>query len=282
MILSQILENGFTQGLIFSLVVMSLSLSYRLLKFPDISIEGTFALSAAVFGVLVSNNNSFIIAATAALISCVVMGSMTAMLHHYLRINKFLSGILIVTASYSIIARVIGGSNVSLLDFNLSVQGLFLWILIAVGLSVTAFLFYHSVKGIQIRGSALNPELSRSLGYKTGGLLIAGLSFNNIFAGMSGIMFATDAGFSDLKIGQGILITALAALSIGEAIVPQRKVSLLLYCILSSFIGSIAYQILWAAALQFDIRPSDLKLLSALIVIALFLIRKKKDTGDEL
>ncbi len=277
------LESGLTQGIIFYPLVLSLALSYRLLKFPDISIEGTFALGGAAFGVILSNTNLYFAAIPAAMLFSAIAGSVTAMLHHYLRINKFLSGIIVVTALYSVIVRLIGGANISLLEFNLSASNLqIVYAIASILLSLAAYFFYRSKFGIKIRGASINPELSKSLGYNTGLLLVTGLAFNNALAAVSGIYFSLDAGFSDLKIGQGTLIVALAALAIGERLIPKNKVSILFYIILSAAAGSIFYQILWAFALQFNIKASDLKILSAIIVVILFAIKRRNETGDEL
>lgn len=277
------IESGFTQGIIFYPLVLSLALSYRLLKFPDISIEGTFALGGAAFGVILSNTYSYFVAIPAAMLFSAIAGGITAVLHHYLRINKFLAGIIVVTALYSVIVRIIGGSNISLLKFNLSTSYLQISYAIAsILISLVAYFFYRSKYGIKIRGASINPELSKSLGHKTGLLLVIGLAFNNALAAISGVYFSLDAGFSDLKIGQGALIVALAALAIGERLIPKNKVSILLYIILSAAAGSIFYQILWAFALQLNIKASDLKILSAIIVVILFAIKRRNETGDEL
>jgi putative tryptophan/tyrosine transport system permease protein len=275
--------SGFTQGIIFYPLVLSLALSYRLLKFPDISIEGTFALGGAVFGVILSNSNSYIIAIPAAMLCSAISGGITALLHHYIRINKFLAGIIVVTALYSVIVRILGGSNISLLSFNLNSSYLQITYSIAsIVLSLFAYFFYQSIYGTNIRGASLNPELSTSFGHNTGLLLVLGLALNNSLAAISGVYFSLDAGFSDLKIGQGTLIVALAALAIGERLIPKNKFSILLYVIISAAAGSIFYQILWAFALQLNIRSSDLKIFSAIIVVILFAIKREDETGDEL
>lgn len=277
------LESGLMQGIIFYPLVLSLALSYRLLKFPDISIEGTFALGGAAFGVILSDTNSYYLAIPAAMLFSAIAGGVTGLLHYYLRINKFLAGIIVVTALYSVIVRIIGGSNISLLNFNLATSYLHLTYLIAsILVSMGAYFFYASYYGIKIRGASINPGLSKNLGHQTGLFLAIGLSFNNAIAALAGVYFSLDAGFSDLKIGQGALIVALAALAIGERLIPKNKVSILFYIILSAASGSIFYQTLWAFALQLNIQASDLKILSAIIVIILFMIKKRNETDDEL
>ena len=277
------IQSGFVQGVIFYPIVLSLALSYRLLKFPDISIEGTFALGGAVFGVILSNSNSYLNAVIAALVLAAIAGSITAVLHHYLRINKFLSGIIVVTALYSVNVRILGGSNISLLKFNLSSSHIYIiYFITSIFISLIAYFFYKSHYGIKIRGASLNPGLAKSLGYRTGFLLMIGLGLNNSLAGIAGVFFSLDAGFSDLKIGQGTLIVSLAALAIGERLIPKDKVSILLYVFLSAIIGSVFYQILWAFALQLNIQASDLKILSACIVVILFILKNRNESDDEL
>jgi putative tryptophan/tyrosine transport system permease protein len=275
--------NGFSQGVIFYPLVLSLALSYRLLKFPDISIEGTFALGGAAFGVILCISNSYFLAIPIAMLFSAIAGGVTALLHHFLRINKFLAGIIVVTALYSVIVRILGGSNISLLKFNLSTSYIqVIYSFASIFITLITYFFYKSKYGIKIRGASINPELSKSLGHKTGLLLVIGLAFNNAIAAISGVYFSLDAGFSDLKIGQGALIVALAALAIGERLIPKNKVSILIYIILSSIVGSIFYQILWAFALQLNIRASDLKILSAMIVVILFVLKRRNETDDEL
>lgn len=278
-----VILNGLFQGILFYPVVLSLALSYRLLKFPDISIEGTFALGSAVFAIIFLKTDSFIFSILISSFSAFIAGGITAILHHYLHINKFLSGILLVTGLYSISIRILGSSNVSILSkyiSNSNVQYYFLFGSLII--SILVLFFYKSGFGIKIRGAALNPTLSNNIGLKTGVLLVIGLALNNIFAALSGVFFTINNGFSDIKLGQGILIVGLAALAIGEHLIPKKNISIPLFVILSAFVGSIFYQILWAFALKINIEPSDLKLLSALIVIVLFIIKKEKIGSDEL
>lgn len=279
----QALNNGFQQGIIFFPVVLSLALSYRLLKFPDITIEGTFALGSAVFATVLLWTESLFISILVSCFAGMLAGGITAILHSYLKINKFLAGILVVTGLYSILIRILNGSNVSIIKIGLTYKynSTYLF-LAAVFVCLVFFRFYNSAYGIKLRGSALNPTYSKSIGFGTGGLLVIGLALNNLVAALSGIFFTLESNFSDIKIGQGILIVALAALAIGERIIPQNKIPILLYVILSAFVGSIFYQVLWAFALKLNIKPSDLKLLSALIVVLLFMLKRRKTADDVL
>lgn len=280
------LEIGFFQGIIFYPVVLSLALSYRLLKFPDITIEGTFALGGAVFGALVTSGESYLTAAIGAMLSSALAGGFSASLHYYFNVNKFLAGIIVVTGLYSIIARVLGGSNLSLLNFrSFDLTTLKLYIIYAIIVGIISLILFYSYKskfGIKIRGASLNPDLSKSLGQNAGLLLILGLSLNNAIAALSGVFFTLDAGFADLKMGVGTLIVALAAMTIGERMVPRKKMGVLTFVILSALVGTIFYQILWSFALQLNVKPSDLKLLSALIVVGLFVLKRRDESDDEL
>ena len=133
------------QGVIFFPLVLSLALSYRLLEFPDITIEGTFALGAAIFCAVLSATKSYSLASSCSIFSCGLAGACTAWLHHYLKINKFLAGIIVVTALYSVIVRVLNGGNISILNVNSSDEKLTI-VTVAVGaiLVLFSYQFYRS------------------------------------------------------------------------------------------------------------------------------------------
>ncbi len=291
----QSIYGGIIQGIIFFPVVLSLALSYRLLKFPDISIEGTYALGSAMFATVLIATKSISLALLSSLIIGAIAGGITGILHSYLRINKFLAGILLITALYSVNMRVLGfgtkiatgktinvSSNLSIISSGLLEVNSIPYLIVFAAISTIVFyMFYQSRFGIKIRGCGLNPTYASRIGYSSEIFLIIGLALNNSLAALSGIYFTVQNNFSDVKFGQGILIVALAALAIGERLVPQKRISVLLYVILSALLGSLFYQVLWAFALKLNIEASDLKILSALVVVVLFVLKQRKTAQDE-
>lgn len=292
-----IIDTGLLMGLLLTSIVASLGISFRLLNFPDLTIDGSFALGAVISATMVRNDYPVVLAIIVSMICGGLAGVTTALLHTKLHINKFLSGIIVVTALYSVLIRIMKGGNISFgqkttfFDFtgkydslNSFSFGTVLLLLVFSVLTLTAsYIFLKSNYGIRLRAACLNTELAKSIGLNSSLSLIAGLFFTNTLAAFSGTLFSLKSSYADIGYMQGMLIVSLASLTIGEKVVPVKRLNKLTYVLLASVIGSIAYQIIWAIALKFNIEPSDLNLITALIVVALFFWkRNNKNTSIEL
>jgi putative ABC transport system permease protein len=273
--------------------VIALALAFRLFHFPDLTIEGSLPLGAAIYAALYTHQFSWPVAVFAAFLGGALAGSLTAFLHVKFKINKFLAGILVVAICYSICLRVMGGPNIGLIqsssifdtlgqwDANIGanfhpVTIAFLALLIVIGI---AFLLksFSSLSGIRLRVAGSNPEYARSLGINVLGKLVVGLAVTNGLAAMSGVLLAMKQGFADVGMGQGILILALAAMTIGERLLPERNLSLQMFVILSAIMGSILYQVLVSYAVRFGLAPTDLKLATAILVLIVLALRMSRN-----
>jgi len=223
-----------------------------------------------------------------------VAGAVTGILATKCRINKLLSGILVMTALYSINLHVMGRSNLPLLDHttlatraeqlgafffgaatDISVAGWavgvrdasmlisILVFVIVVGLLLYAF--FHTHLGTAMRATGDNPQMIRALGVSVDTLTIFGLALSNGFIALSGALLAQYQGFADVQMGLGIVVLGLASVIIGEALVGTRAVGLL---IAGTVMGSVLFRLLVAIALRWGLNPNDLKLITAIFVFA--------------
>jgi putative tryptophan/tyrosine transport system permease protein len=298
MYIINVIDTGLIQGLILACVVTSMGISFRLLNFPDLTIDGSFALGAAISVTMVKHGYPIIFAIILSMICGGLSGGITALLHTKLRINKFLSGIIVVTALYSVLIRIMNGGNISFgqkntfFDFidkyDLINSFSFGTITFLVGITtIIVLIFYFILKstfGIKIRAACLNTELAKSVGLKSSIALLIGLFFTNTLAAFSGSLFSLKSSYADIGFIQGMLIISLASLTIGEKIVPLKSLNKLTYVLLASVVGSVAFQMIWAIALKFNLEPSDLNLITALIVATLFFWKRnnKNLSGVEL
>ncbi|MEY4905997.1 MAG: hypothetical protein RLZZ292_3812, partial [Bacteroidota bacterium] len=209
--------------------------------------------------------------------------------------SKFLAAIVVVTALYSIMLRIMNGGNMAIHNKpilfdkvkplneclpQIEIGTFALLTLFTTILAIGLYFLLKSKWGLHLRATCANPTYAKGLGLSLPLYLPLGLAVGNALAGISGYLFAMKSGFADVGLSQGILITGLAALSIGERLVPTKKLSLLSFTILTAIIGSVIYQIIWAMALQFNLKPTDLKLVSALILVTLYSFNTQKEKLD--
>lgn len=287
------LDIGISMGLIFAWAVLALALAFRLLSFPDLTVEGSLPLGAAVFAVLLKNGIPLLGAVLAALLVGAVAGGLTAFLHIRFSLNKFLAGIIVVAMTYSLSLRAMGASNIGLLQsaslFDLitpldrAVRGpfhvgtiLLLSLLLGVG-GVLLLLGLSSRKGMRLRVAGSNAEYARSLGISVPRNMVVGLAITNSLAAVSGVLLAMHQGFADVAMGQGVLILALAAMTIGERLLPERALPFHVFVVLAAIVGSVFYQIIVAYAVRMGLAATDLKLATALLVLLVVALRVSRD-----
>ena len=281
---------GTVMGLLLCLAVMGLALSFNLLDFPDITMEGSLPLGATVFAASVKSGMPLMMALTAAMLAGAAAGGLTAFIHSRFGIGKFLAGILVVAISYTLCLRLLGTSNIGLLgspslfDYvepldrhaaDLPV-GTALLLLVA-ALAAGAFVLWlaQTRGGLRARVAGTNPVYARSLGINVPLHLVAGLGITNAMAAAAGALLAMHQGFADVGMGQGALILCLASMAIGARLVPQRKLPAHLFVIVSAALGSVIYQVLVAFAIRLGLSPVDLKLATALLVLAVVVARAR-------
>ena len=304
---SVIFDTAFQQGFLYVLAVFGIVISFRMMNFPDLTVDGSFTLGAAVLAVLLSNGYSILISIIAAVIAGFIAGMATALLNRKLGISKILSGILIMLILYSINLRIMGKANISLLridtiftPFETLNNSLLLLFLFGIAAIVLLALLYFSITklGLFIRATGDNEFMVRSQGVNTDWIFIIGIGLSNALIAFSGAMVAQSQGFADVSMGIGMIITALAALIIGESFVSviqslkrrllkgsdEAKKSNLPWDTFNEFfaalLGSFLYFLIIAICLQLGLAPTDLKLATGILVIIGIALRFKKTTSE--
>lgn len=283
-----ILISAIGQGLIWATLGFGLFLTFRILDFPDMTVEGTFPLGAATAVTLISNGVSPIIATICAALVGSLAGLVTGLLYTKGKIPILLAGILTMTATYSVNLRIMGQANRSLLgkdslfsyhflkilppNFPVIVIGLIMIVLLTICLA----LFLKTELGQSFIVTGDNPKMARSLGINTDNMTILGLMIANGLIGLGGALVSQNNGFADVNMGVGTIVVALASIIIGEVVFTDTLT--LTERLITIVIGSIFYRFVLVIVLYIGFNADDLKLVSAIILgLALMLpgIRSK-------
>ena len=269
------------QGLAYALVALGIALTFRVLSFPDLTVDGSFPLGGAVCARLLVAGVDPFVAVIVALAAGFGAGCLTGILSTRFRINSLLAGILVMTILYSINLRIMGRANIPLLTVttlitpleSLSVSrywpviGFFL--VVALVCKILLDLFLHSEYGLAFRATGDNEQMICSLGVNTDRATILGLGLSNALVALSGALVAQDQGFADVGMGIGMIVAGLASIIIGEALIKPRTVFRLT---LATIIGSICYRFILASGMRMGLAPTDLKLATGLMVIVALVI----------
>ena len=291
--MSQIAFLGAVEvGFVYALVALGVFLSFRVLQFPDLTVDGSFPLGAATAATLISVGIDPVLAMVVAVLAGAAAGLVTAWLNVRFGILQLLASILTMIALFSINLRIMGKPNVSLLGESTLIDS-FTWLnplIEAAGLPLRATLktvvvgvivlivaallgrFLNSEFGLAMRATGANPRMARAQGISTRLHIYTGMALSNGLVALAGALFAQTAGFADVTVGTGTIVVGLAAVILGETILPTRSILVkLIACIL----GSILYRIAIALALNsgaLGLHASDLNLVTAVLVgIALIL-----------
>jgi putative ABC transport system permease protein len=275
------LVGSLEQGLAFALMVLGVYLTFRVLDFPDLTVDGSLPLGAAVTSALIVKGVHPLTSLSLAMAAGVVAGCVTGILATKLRIMSLLASIITMTALYSINIRIMGRPNVALLNqptlfdlFNslaiprfLLTPLLFLVIVLVCKLALDAFL--HTQLGMALRATGDNPQMIRSQGINTDAMIILGVGLSNGLVALCGGLVAQSQGFADVGMGIGTIVAGLASVILGESLVGRQTVA---RQTLSAICGSLVYRITIALALSMNLgpvrlSPSDLNLITAVLVV---------------
>jgi putative tryptophan/tyrosine transport system permease protein len=276
-------------GLIFSLVALGVLISFRILNFPDLTVDGSFPLGGAVAATLIASGHDPFLATVCAMLAGAAAGFVTGWLNVRLKIMDLLASILMMIALYSINLRVMGAPNVPLISeatvFTM-IQPAWLpdYVLRPLALLVVVCVakfgvdwFFSSEYGLALRATGANPRMARAQGIATGRATLAGMALSNALVALAGSLFAQTQGGSDISMGIGTIVIGLAAVIIGESILPARR---LMLTTLAAVLGAILYRFFIALALNSDfigLKAQDLNLVTAVLVtIALVLPATRK------
>jgi putative tryptophan/tyrosine transport system permease protein len=284
--------GAFTMGLILSLLSLGMLISFRMIRFTDITVDGSITLGATVTAVLIMSGWSPWLATLIAFMAGTIAGMITGVLHTRFRIQQILAGILMMTALYSINLRIMGRSNIPLLDtstVSMSTEALLLninndadklgilgWLVpvsdlgvfihtlfVVVLLAVLLNRFLQTHFGTALRATGNNPQMVRAQGVNNNAMVVFSLALSNGLVALSGALLAQYQGFADVQMGIGMMVWGLASIIIGEALVGRSSLGI---TITGAILGTILFRLLIAIALRWGLNPNDLKLVTAIFV----------------
>ncbi len=271
-------------GLIFGLVALGVYLSFRVINFPDLTVDGSFPLGGAVAAALIVAGIDPFAATAAAVVAGSAAGALTAWLNVRLRIMQLLASILVMIALYSINLRIMGKPNVALINdptvfSRFEFVGLPEYVLkplvllvIVIAAKILIDLFFASETGLAMRATGGNPRMARAQGISTDRQTIVGLGLSNALVALAGALFVQSQGGADISMGIGTIVIGLAAVIIGETILPARS---LVVTTAACIVGALLYRFFIALALNSDfigLQAQDLNLVTAVLVAFALLV----------
>ncbi|MBQ1275559.1 MAG: ABC transporter permease [Cellulosilyticum sp.] len=283
------IEGAISQGVLWGLMTLGVYITFKILNFADMTVDGSFALGGAVSAILIVKGMNPWLSLIPAILTGMVAGGITGILHTKIKIPEILAGILTMIALYSINIRIMGQANTSLLGestvisilngmIGASTNTLALVIGVIVSIIVIAILywFFGTEVGSALRATGNNEYMVRALGANTDVMKIIGLMLGNGLVALSGAFVAQSQGYADVGMGQGTIVIGLASIIIGEVVFGNRFN--FAYKLAAVVGGSIIYRIIIAVVLQLGMKSTDLKLLTAIIVafaLAMPVVSKK-------
>ncbi len=270
-------QGAAAQGVLWGVMTLGLYITYKVLDFADLTVDGSFALGGAVSATLIVAGMDPFFSLLVALLAGMLSGVATGLLHTKLKIPGILAGILTMIALYSINIRIIGAANVPLLGERTvitAITGLLPlgknWAAILLGTLIVALVvgamywFFGTEIGCAIRATGSNEHMVRALGVSTDAMKITGLALGNGLVALSGGLVAQSQGYGDVGMGTGTIVIGLASIIIGEVIFGAK--GNFARRLLSVVLGSVVYRVIIALVLRLGLKSTDLKLLTAVIV----------------
>ncbi|MBB6454707.1 putative ABC transport system permease protein [Salirhabdus euzebyi] len=299
------LYGALESGLIYALMALGVYLTFRVLDFPDLTVDGSFVTGGAVSAIMIMNGSDPFLATLMGGVAGFLAGCITGLLHTKGNINPLLSGILMMTALYSINLRIMGQPNIPLLNQTTVFKEIGSWweglqideyllkpftalglgeyapktFLVIISMIFIVFMLkkimdwlLRTEAGIALRATGDNARMVKSLSANTGSYIVVGLGLSNGLVALSGALYAQYNGFSDVNLGIGMIIVGLASVIIGEGLFGKKSV---VRATLAVILGAILYRIIIALALRVDfLDASDMKLITAVIVIGALVFPK--------
>ena len=265
------------QSFIFAIMVLGVYLSYKILDFPDMTVDGSFPLGGAVASAILIKGGNPILALVVATLCGAIAGLITGMIHVKLKVTNLLAGIIVMTGLYSVNLRIMGKSNIPLFSvkhlFNGNMIPIVTLVILLILAKITIDYLLKTKFGFALKALGDNETLVISLGIDEKKLKIYGLMIANSFVALSGAILAQYQGFADVGMGTGTIITGLASIIIGEAIFKKRSfISMSMIVIL----GTIIYRTIIAMSLKLGMNASDLKLITSILVAGIIFLKEKK------
>ncbi len=283
-----LLLGSLTIGIILALLALGVFVTFKVFHFPDLTTEGSVTFGAAIAAILIVNDVHPLVATGIAFSGGFIAGMVTGVLHTRFKLNGLLSGILVMTALYSVNLHVMGKSNIPLLtdttlityfeswggEGQVNVLG---WLVPASDLSVLAsvlaivvlvslalHLFLKTNIGVSLRAAGNNKQMVRALGINPDTYMIFSIALSNGLIAAAGALLAQYQGFADVQMGIGMIVWGLASVIIGEVLIKNKSVG---YLIVGAVMGSVIFRLLVAITLRWGMNPNDLKLITAVFVL---------------
>jgi putative ABC transport system permease protein len=286
------LPGNIAQGVIWGLMGLGVFITYKLLNFADLSVDGSFATGGAVTAVMLINGCPIWSAIVVAILAGLAAGLVTGLLHTLLGIPDILAGILTQIALYSINLNIMGKSNlpisyrkyslvISASDIN---RAILIGLIIAAVIIAAMYWYFGTEQGSTIRSTGSNPAMSKAQGININVAKVIALSLSNAVVAFSGSLFAQYQGFADVNMGRGAIVIGLAAVIIGEVIGEAlfRKHINFIIKMIFVIVGGVLYYIAMGIVLWLKMPTDDTKLFTA-VIVAIFLatpyLRKKARTS---
>ncbi len=270
-------------GLCLSSMGLGIFITMKIFRIPDITTDGSYTLGAVVTAILLSNHWNMGAIIPVVLIAGAIAGILTGLIHTYIKIDALLSGILVMTALYSINLTLLGRSNVPLLDvsnlfsvftvFSNSVyNSLAIGLLFIVVITLLVGYILRTDFGIAMRATGNSTSMTRALGINNNKMKIIGLAIANALTALSGYLVAQYQNFTDINMGIGIVITGLGSVLIGEALIKWWNITGIPGQLITVICGSILFQLVLAFTLSIGVDPNLLKLVTASFVLLIVII----------
>ena len=279
-----ILLSVLEQGLIYAVLALGVYITFKILDFPDMSVDSSFPLGAAVTALMISNGISPLLTLPASLLAGALAGALTGVIHVKLNVRDLLAGIIVMTGLYSVNLHVAGRANVQLFSFDTIFRNDFISslpesvapyapvvilavITLAVKLLMDAYLATRS--GFLLRATGDNPTLVSTLAQDSGKVKILGLSIANALVALSGCIMCQYQRYFDISMGTGTLVLAVASVIVGTQLLRGLRC---LRTTTAVVLGSILYKGCVALALSFGLSPFDLKLVTAALLLLIIVL----------
>ncbi len=274
------LPGNIAQGVIWGIMALGVYLTFRILNFADLTVDGSFATGGAVTVMLVINGWSVSTALLAAFVAGLAAGFVTGFLHTVLGIPDILAGILSQIALYSINLNIMGMANqaLSVDKYNLLVslrnvqESILVSVIFAFIIICILYWYFGTEQGCALRATGCNPNMAKAQGINVDFMKILALSLSNGLVALSGGLIAQYQGFADINMGRGAIVIGLAAVIIGEVFGEALLAKYLNFMgrLIFVVIGGIIYYIVVGIVLWLKMPTNDLKLFTA-IIVAIFL-----------
>jgi putative ABC transport system permease protein len=270
--------SALLQGLCFSAIAAGIFISMKIFNIPDITTDGSYTLGASVTGILLSKGLPVSVVLPLVMLAGAAAGAITGIIHTKLKVNALLSGILVMTALYSINLILLGRSNIPFLNYqtvftqvilftNINLNTLWVLLLFA---ALLVFLIGYILKtdfGIAMRATGNSEAMIRALGVNTDRMKITGLAMANALTATSGFLMSQYQGFADINMGIGIVIVGLGSVIIGETLINWMRITSVWLSLVLILSGAVIFQLVLAFTLSIGIDANLLKLVTAVFVL---------------